>query len=76
VAALAGRPGRDRQPAGGLRRLGVPSLVDRIVERALLEELDAVVDPLLLPWSFAYRRGLGVRDAVACLVEAREAGAT
>jgi CRISPR-associated protein Cas1 len=62
--------------AGGLRRLGVPSLVDRIVERALLAELDAVIDPLLLPWSFAYRRGLGVRDAVACLVEARDAGAT
>jgi CRISPR-associated protein Cas1 len=45
------------------------------VERALLAELDAVVDPLLLPWSFAYRHGLGVRDAVACLTEARDAGA-
>jgi CRISPR-associated endonuclease Cas1/group II intron reverse transcriptase/maturase len=60
---------------GGVRRLGVPSLVDRIVERALLRELDVIIDPLLLPWSFAYRRGLGVRDALACLVEAREAGA-
>jgi CRISP-associated protein Cas1 len=63
------------KPAGGLRRLEVPSLADRIVERALLAELDAVIDPLLLPWSFAYRRGLGVRDALACLVEARDAGA-
>jgi len=59
---------------GGIRRLAVPSLVDRIVERALLAELDAIIDPLLLPWSFAYRRGLGVRDALACLVEARESG--
>jgi len=33
------------------------------------------VDPLLLPWSFAYRRGLGIRDALACLMEARDAGA-
>ena len=41
----------------------------------MLAELDAVIDPLLLPWSFAYRRGLGVRDALACLVEARDAGA-
>ncbi|MGH3342755.1 MAG: CRISPR-associated endonuclease Cas1 [Carbonactinosporaceae bacterium] len=64
------------KPGGGVRRLGVPGLVDRIVERALLAELDVVVDPLLLPWSFAYRRGLGVRDAVSCLVEARDAGAT
>jgi group II intron reverse transcriptase/maturase len=59
---------------GGIRRLAVPVLIDRIVERALLAELDAVVDPLLLPWSFAYRRGMGVRDALAALVEAREAG--
>lgn len=60
---------------GGVRRLAVPSLRDRIVERALLAELDAVIDPLLLPWSFVYRHGLGVRDAVACLAEARDAGA-
>lgn len=64
------------KPGGGVRRLAVPSLRDRIVERALLAELDLVIDPLLLPWSFAYRHGLGVRDAVACLAEARDAGAT
>jgi CRISPR-associated protein Cas1 len=60
--------------SGGIRHLAVPSLIDRIVERALLGELDAVIDPLLLPWSFAYRRGMGVRDALASLVEARESG--
>jgi group II intron reverse transcriptase/maturase len=59
---------------GGVRRLAVPGLVDRIVERALLVELDAVIDPLLLPWSFAYRHGLGVRDAVSCLAESRDEG--
>lgn len=61
--------------SGGVRRLAVPNVVDRVVERALLVELDAVIDPLLLPWSFAYRHGLGVRDAVACLAESRDAGA-
>jgi CRISP-associated protein Cas1 len=60
---------------GGVRKLAVPVLTDRIVERALLAELDALIDPLLLPWSFAYRHGLGVRDALACLAEARDAGA-
>jgi CRISPR-associated protein Cas1 len=63
------------KPGGGVRQLGVPTLVDRIVERALLVELDQVIDPLLLPWSFAYRRGLGVRDAVISLVQARDEGA-
>jgi CRISPR-associated protein Cas1 len=45
---------------GGVRRLAVPSVTDRVVERALPAELDAVIDPLLLPRSFAYRPGLGV----------------
>lgn len=60
---------------GGIRKLAVPTVVDRIVERALLAELDAVIDPLLLPWSYAYRHGLGVRDALAGLAEARDEGA-
>src|SRR4051812_34701732 len=49
------------KPGGGIRKLAVPPLRDRIVERALLAELDVVIDPLLLPWSFGYRRGLGVK---------------
>ncbi len=40
----------------------------------MLAELNPVIDPLLLPWSFAYRHGLGVKDAIAGLIEAREAG--
>src|SRR5262249_46394357 len=56
------------------RLLGVPCLVDRIVERALLRVIDPVIDPLLLPWSFAYRRGLGTRDALAALAQARDEG--
>lgn len=64
------------KPGGGVRKLAIPGLIDRIVERALLVELDALIDPLLLPWSYAYRHGLGVRDALACLAEARDAGAS
>jgi CRISPR-associated protein Cas1 len=60
--------------SGGVRKLGVPTLADRVVERALLAVLDPHVDPTLLPWSFAYRRGLGAKDAVAALTEARDTG--
>lgn len=59
---------------GGRRRLAIPSIEDRVVERAVLEVLDAEIDPLLLPWSFAYRRGLGVDDAIRELVAARDRG--
>jgi Retron-type reverse transcriptase len=61
--------------SGGTRDLAVGAIEDRIVERALLGVLDPLVDPLLSPWSFAYRRGLGVKDAVRALAEARESGA-
>lgn len=62
------------KPRGGTRRLAIPSIEDRVVERAVLEVLDAEVDPLLLPWSFAYRRGMGVDDAIRELVAARDRG--
>ena len=35
--------------SGGVRKLGVPTLADRVVERALLAVLDPHVDPTLLP---------------------------
>ncbi len=62
------------KPDGGTRLLAIGSIEDRIVERALLDVLDPVVDPTLSPWSFAYRRGLGVTDAVRALATARESG--
>ncbi len=64
------------KPSGGTRKLTIPPLADRVVERALLVTLDREIDPSLLPWSFAYRRGLGTRDALAALTEARDTGAT
>ncbi len=63
------------KPGGGLRTLGIPSLEDRIVERAVLRVIDPVVDPELLPWSFGYRRGVGVADAIRALVDERDEGA-
>jgi len=64
------------KPTGGVRVLGIPPLADRLVERTLLDELDPIIDPSLLPWSFGYRRGLGPKDAVAALTDARDEGAT
>ncbi|MGH3624549.1 MAG: CRISPR-associated endonuclease Cas1 [Sciscionella sp.] len=62
------------KPSGGVRTLSIPPLADRVVERALLSVLDPEIDPTLLPWSFAYRRGLGAKDAVAALTEGRDSG--
>jgi group II intron reverse transcriptase/maturase len=60
--------------AGGVRELGVGSIEDRVVEQAVLAELDPLVDPVLSPWSCAYRQGMGVKDAIRALVVGRDSG--
>jgi CRISPR-associated protein Cas1 len=64
------------KPDGGTRSLHLSDVVDRIVERAVAQVLTPVLDPLFGPWSFAYRPGLGVPDAVTRLVELRADGCT
>ncbi|MDB4872933.1 MAG: cas1 [Gemmatimonadales bacterium] len=63
------------KPSGGVRDLAIGAVPDRIVERAVLAVLDPLVDPVLSPWSFAFRRGLGVKDAIRALTASRDAGA-
>ncbi|MEU5524509.1 CRISPR-associated endonuclease Cas1 [Streptomyces sp. NPDC047860] len=63
------------KPSGGQRLLAVPAVEDRIVERAVMEVVDDLVDAVLLPWSYAYRKGLSVADALHELAEARDDGA-
>ncbi|MGV9678752.1 CRISPR-associated endonuclease Cas1 [Nocardia sp. NPDC003482] len=59
---------------GDFRRLAVPAIRDRIVERALLSVITPHIDPLLGAGSFAYRSGLGVADAVQAVVRLRDEG--
>ncbi|WP_086793258.1 CRISPR-associated endonuclease Cas1 [Streptomyces thermovulgaris] len=61
--------------SGGKRLLAVPAVEDRIVERALMEVIDDTIDAVLLPWSYAYRKGLSVADALHDLTQARDDGA-
>lgn len=59
---------------GGVRMLHVPTVRDRIVERAVLETITPIIDPVLGPASFAYRPGLGVADAVQTVARLRDEG--
>lgn len=58
--------------SGGKRTLSIPPFRDRIVERAILHVIGPILDPEFLPWSFAYRAGLGVDDAVRAVVDLRD----
>ncbi|MBI4657910.1 MAG: group II intron reverse transcriptase/maturase [Verrucomicrobia bacterium] len=50
--------------SGGTRKLGVPTVIDRVVHQAIVQVLQPVFEPLFSPHSFAYRPGRGPLDAV------------
>jgi len=58
------------KPGGaGMRQLGIPTVVDRLVQQAMLQVLDPILDPTFSPHSYGFRAGLGAHDA---LEKARE----
>jgi CRISP-associated protein Cas1 len=63
-------------PDGDQRHLHIPEVSDRIVERAIVQVANVVVEPLFSPWSFGYRPGLGVPDACRRLALRRDEGCT
>ena len=81
---LAGqyRPGPARRVfirkkgGAGLRQLDIPCVVDRVAQAAAALVLDPVLDPLMEPSSFAYRRGRSVAQAVARVASLRRQGFT
>ena len=52
------------KPSGGLRMLGVPTVVDRLICQALSQVLTLVFDPYFHPHSFGFRPGRSAHQAV------------
>jgi RNA-directed DNA polymerase len=53
------------KPAGGIRKLGVPCVVDRLIQQALLQVLQKRWDPTFSPHSYGFRPGRSAHQAVA-----------
>ena len=53
------------KPSGGVRQLGIPTVVDRLVQQAILQVLEKILDPTFSPSSFGFRPGRGAHDALA-----------
>jgi RNA-directed DNA polymerase len=52
------------KPTGGQRALGVPTVLDRLIQQAVLQVLTPVFDPYFHPHSFGFRPGRSAHDAV------------
>jgi group II intron reverse transcriptase/maturase len=53
----AGQPGRTR-------KLGIPTIYDRVCQQALVNRLDPIFEPVFDDASFGYRRGRSTKDAL------------
>ena len=52
------------KPGGGVRQLGIPTVVDRLVQQAMLQVLEPLLDPTFSASSFGFRPGRGAHDAL------------
>ena len=57
---LIPKPGQ----AGKRRPLGIPTMVDRVCQQALLNRLEPIFEPIFDDASFGYRRGRSAKDAL------------
>ena len=56
------------KPGGGTRELGIPTVVDRLIQQALLQVLQPLIDPTFSEHSHGFRPG---RSAHGALLEAQ-----
>jgi RNA-directed DNA polymerase len=52
------------KPSGGMRTLGVPTVVDRLIQQALHQVLQPLFEPTFSDSSFGFRPGRGAHQAV------------
>ena len=52
------------KPDGSQRELGIPTVTDRLIQQALLQVLQPLIDPTLSEHSHGFRPGRRARDAV------------
>ena len=64
------------KPGGGQRGLGIPNVIDRWVQQAVLQILEPIFDPSFHDSSHGFRRGRGAQTAIAQARTHLQAGLT
>ena len=64
------------KPDGGKRKLGIPTVLDRIIQQAMAQQLTPIYEPLFSENSFGYRPGRGAKDAIGRIKEYAQQGYT
>lgn len=64
------------KPDGGVRKLGIPTVIDRIIQQAMSQQLMPIYEPLFSDGSYGYRPGRSAKDAIVKIKEYTEQGYT
>ncbi len=57
------------KPDGGVRKLGIPTVIDRTIQQAMTQQCTPIYEPLFSVNSFGYRPGRGAKDAIRRMKE-------
>lgn len=62
------------KPDGGKRKLGIPTVVDRIIQQAIAQKLSPIFEPKFSEGSYGYRPGRSAQMAIQRVKEYAEEG--
>jgi RNA-directed DNA polymerase len=62
------------KPGGGTRLLGVPTILDRVIQQAALQVLTPIFEPHFSEHSYGFRPGHSAHDAVKAAKEYQQSG--
>ena len=62
------------KPDGGIRKLGIPTVIDRIIQQAIAQKLMPIYEPMFSDGSYGYRPGRSAKDAIQQVREYAEEG--
>ena len=66
--------GRYRRRGGGVRELGIPTVLDRFIQQAMLQVLQPMFDPTFSEHSYGFRPGRSAHQAVCAAQRYIQAG--
>jgi group II intron reverse transcriptase/maturase len=62
------------KPNGGTRRLGIPTVMDRLIQQMMLQVLTPIFDPRFSEHSYGFRPGRSAQDAVRAAQQYAQGG--
>ena len=64
------------KPDGGVRQLGIPTVIDRVIQQAIAQQLNPIFEPLFIDGSYGYRPNRSAQQAIQKVKEYAEQGYT